>query len=308
MKQQVFILQGDGPGLLVRRQQSAGLPVLYVHGATFPSALSAAYRFNGRSWMDDWNARGFDAWAFDFAGYGGSDSCADNARSEAIPGRAIEAAAQIARVVSHIASFTGQSTVSIVAHSWGTIPAALFAAQNPQAVNALCLFGPVLRRENPEEEARRGKWRLVTIEQQLARFMADVPPDHPPVLIEPQLDAWGPAYLASEPGASQRLQAAVKIPNGPAADIAEAWSGKLAYDPRDLHCPVLCVRGEWDSVTSDADAAWLLCRLPHRASHDAKMPKGTHLMHLEHSREDLFAAVGDFLKEQNASCEVSPMS
>ena len=87
MKQQVFILQGDGPGLLVRRQQSAGLPVLYVHGATFPSALSVAYRFNGRSWMDDWNARGFDAWAFDFAGYGGSDRYSDDAQSEAIPGR-----------------------------------------------------------------------------------------------------------------------------------------------------------------------------------------------------------------------------
>lgn len=295
MKQQAFILQGDGPGLLVRRQQSAGLPVLYVHGATFPSALSAAYRFNGRSWMDDWNARGFDAWAFDFAGYGGSDRYKDDA--EGIPGRAPEAAAQIARVVSHIASVTGHSSVAIVAHSWGTIPAALFAAQNPQAVNTLCLFGPVLRREGEEGMTVLEKYRLVTIEQQLARFIEDVPPSHPPILIEPQLEAWGPAYLASEPGASLRLPAAVRIPNGPAADIAAAWSGNLAYDPRDLHCPVLCVRGEWDSVTSDADAAWLLAQLRHPASRDMKIPKGTHLMHLEHSREDLFSATGEFLKE-----------
>ena len=77
----------------------------------------------------------------------------------------------------------------------------------------------------------------------LARFIEDVPPSHPPILIEPQLEAWGPAYLASDPGASLRLPAAVRIPNGPAADIAAAWSGNLAYDPRDLHCPVLCVRG-----------------------------------------------------------------
>src|SRR3569833_1891465 len=91
MKEQAFILQGDGPGLLVRRQPSAGLPVLYVHGATFPSALSVAYRFNGRSWMDDWSTRGFDAWAFDFAGYGGSDRYAGDTQPDTVPGRAPEA-------------------------------------------------------------------------------------------------------------------------------------------------------------------------------------------------------------------------
>jgi pimeloyl-ACP methyl ester carboxylesterase len=296
MKQQVFILQGDGPGLLVRRQQSAGLPVLYVHGATFPSALSVAYRFDGRSWMDDWNARGFDAWAFDFAGFGGSDRYDDTAQPDTIPGRAPDAAAQIARVAAYILSTTGHASLAIVAHSWGTIPAALFAAQNPQAVNALCLFGPVLKRNGEAENLPSEKYRLVTIEQQLARFIADVPADRSPVLIEPQLEDWGPAYLASEPGASLRLPAAVKIPNGPAADIAGAWSGNLAYDPADLRCPVLCVRGEWDSVTNDADTAWLLSRLKHAAGRDVKISKGTHLMHLEHSRDDLFSATGAFLK------------
>jgi pimeloyl-ACP methyl ester carboxylesterase len=256
--------------------------------------------------MDDWNTRGFDAWAFDFAGYGGSDRYGENAQPETIPGRAPQTAAQIARVVAHIASITGHSAVAIVAHSWGTIPAALFAAQNPQAVNALCLFGPVLRRNGDAQAPPREAYRLVTIEQQLARFIEDVPPDHPPLLIEPRLADWGRAYLASEPGASLRLPAAVKIPNGPAADIGAAWSGNLAYDPADLRCPVLCVRGEWDSVTNDADAAWLLSRLKHAASRDVTVPKGTHLMHLEHCREDLFAAVGDFLT-QNVGA-VSPRS
>jgi pimeloyl-ACP methyl ester carboxylesterase len=289
-----FVLRQGGPGLLIRHQQTDGPPILYVHGATFPSALSAAYRFNGRSWMDDWNARGFDAWAFDFAGYGGSDRYGDDAQSDAIPGRAPEAAAQIARVVEHIASASGHSSVAIVAHSWGTIPAALFTAQNPQAVSALCLFGPILRRHG-NTEAPREKFRMVTVEQQLARFIADVPPDHAPVLIEPKLEDWGPAYLASELGASLRVPAAVKIPNGPAVDVAAAWSGNLAYDPRDLACPLLCVRGEWDSLTTDADVAWLRSRAP--VCRDAKISKGTHLMHLEHSRDNLFAATGNFLKD-----------
>jgi pimeloyl-ACP methyl ester carboxylesterase len=290
------MLRGEGPALLVRRQRHNGPPVLYVHGATFPSALSAAYRFNGRSWMDDWNAHGFDAWAFDFAGYGGSDRY-EEMRGEcagAPLGRAPQAAGQIARVVKHIADVT-QFPLRIVAHSWGTIPAALFAMHEPQRVERLCLFGPVLQRSGAADAPIDQRWRLVTVAQQLARFISDVPAGHPPVLIEPELHAWGPAYLASDREAEMRAPPAVRIPNGPAADIADAWSGHLPWQPRALHCPVLCVRGEWDSVTNDADAAWLKTQLP--SCRDVKIAKGTHLMHLEHAREDLFAAVREFLCE-----------
>src|ERR1700759_1127213 len=51
--------------------------VLYVHGATFPSALSIAHRFDGRSWRDALCDAGFDVWAFDFQGFGHSDRYAE---------------------------------------------------------------------------------------------------------------------------------------------------------------------------------------------------------------------------------------
>src|SRR5580658_2088576 len=47
--------------------------VLYVHGATFPSSVSIAHRFDGYSWRDALNEAGFDVWAFDFQGFGHSD-------------------------------------------------------------------------------------------------------------------------------------------------------------------------------------------------------------------------------------------
>jgi pimeloyl-ACP methyl ester carboxylesterase len=47
--------------------------VLYVHGATFPSALSVAHRFDGRSWRDALGEAGFDVWGLDFYGFGHSD-------------------------------------------------------------------------------------------------------------------------------------------------------------------------------------------------------------------------------------------
>src|SRR5437868_1623566 len=43
--------------------------VLYVHGATFPSALSIAHRIDGRSWRDELAASGFRVWGLDFQGF-----------------------------------------------------------------------------------------------------------------------------------------------------------------------------------------------------------------------------------------------
>jgi pimeloyl-ACP methyl ester carboxylesterase len=146
-----------------------------------------------------------------------------------------------------------------------------------------------------------GAWRPVSVAEQLARFLKDVPRDHAPVLIEPDLDRWGPAYLASDPGASGRSPPAVRIPAGPAADILAAWSGKFVWQPKQLRCPVLVVRGEWDSVCDDRDTDWLLSRLAVPTREDVKIPKGTHLLHLERNRTALFAAVGEFLRRRHRS-------
>src|SRR5215472_3538419 len=66
----------EGCRLLLRRLAAAEpasgppRPVLYVHGGTFPSALSIAHRFDGRSWRDELVAAGFDCWGLDFHGFG----------------------------------------------------------------------------------------------------------------------------------------------------------------------------------------------------------------------------------------------
>jgi pimeloyl-ACP methyl ester carboxylesterase len=47
--------------------------VLYLHGATFPSALSIAFRLGGVSWCDALCEAGYDVWGLDFLGFGRSD-------------------------------------------------------------------------------------------------------------------------------------------------------------------------------------------------------------------------------------------
>jgi pimeloyl-ACP methyl ester carboxylesterase len=76
--------------------------VLYVHGATFPSALSIAHRFDGCSWRDALCEARFDVWALDFSGFGYSDRYLEmDAPAEANPPLCVaeEAAAQLAAAV-----------------------------------------------------------------------------------------------------------------------------------------------------------------------------------------------------------------
>ena len=300
MTQQTFriLSAGETPSLFVRRQPRPGASaVLYIHGATFPSALSVGFDFGGGSWLDDWNARGFDAWAFDFAGFGESGRyCAMTAPADRHPplGRAPEAARQIEAVLELIEREAGPRPVALVAHSWGSMPAGLVASARPDRVARLVLFAPIARRTGGAPSTLPA-WGDVTVEAQHARFIEDVPQDHPPVLVA--FDRWAPAYLASDPDARTRTPPAVRIPNGPRADNLDAWAGRLSWDPARLTRPIAIVRGAWDSLCRDADAAMLLeaaTSAPER--HDRRLDAGTHLMHLETGRRALYDAVGRALK------------
>src|ERR1035438_1534654 len=55
--------------------------VLFVHGGTFPSALSIAHRFNGGSWRDELVDSGFHVWGLDFQGFGASDPYPEMSKS-----------------------------------------------------------------------------------------------------------------------------------------------------------------------------------------------------------------------------------
>lgn len=298
MTQQTFRLPATDhrPSLFIRRQPAPGAPVLYVHGATFPSALSVGFDFGNGSWLDDWNARGLDAWAFDFAGFGESGRYA--AMSEPADrhpplGRAPEAAQQVADVVALIRHEAGRR-VSLVSHSWGGAPASLATMAQPDAIDRLVLFAPIARRTGGTPSALPA-WGDVPNEAQYARFIEDVPEGYLAVL--EGFDRWGPAYLASDSDAAKRTPPAVRIPSGPRADNMDTWAGMLFWDPARITQPLTIVRGAWDSLCRDADAATILdAAIAAPSRHDVKLDAGTHLMHLETGRHRLYDAVGRALK------------
>ncbi len=222
-------IAGPAPGLrlfLRHLPPASGMgsrPVLYVHGATFPSALSIAHRFDGASWRDELCRAGFDVWGLDLLGFGESDRFEEP--QDGIPGRADTASRQVEAAVRFIAARHGVPRVSLIAHSWGTIAACRLAARCPELTDRLVLFAPIIRRAGaaaPDMPA----FRDIPLQAQWERFVEDVPAGAAPVLLRRHFDEWGERYLDSDPASRTRSPAAVRVPGGPAADIAATWSGE----------------------------------------------------------------------------------
>jgi pimeloyl-ACP methyl ester carboxylesterase len=275
--------------------------VLYVHGGTFPSALSIAHRFDGRSWRDALCEAGFDVWGLDFHGFGRlSDPYPEMeqpAETMAPLGRAEDASRQLEHAVRFIRAHRGVDGVSLIAHSWGSIVCGRFAGRCPELIDRLVFFGPIAWRRRTAEPARLPGWRLISLEDQWNRFTETVPPGEPPVLSRQHFDEWGQLYLDIDPHSRARSPAAVKVPSGAFQDIFDAWAGELAYDPSLVRAPVAIIRGEWDAYCTDQDARWLFDAFSSSPiKRDVKISRGTHLMHLEASRFALYRESITFLR------------
>jgi pimeloyl-ACP methyl ester carboxylesterase len=282
------------------RAQMRGKVVLYVHGGTFPSGLSIAHRFDGRSWRDELASAGFHCWGLDFHGFGSlSDpypEMAEPAENHAPLGRADDASRQLELAVRYICARHRVDRISLIAHSWGSIVSGRFAGRCPELVERLVFFGPIAWRVPREQPRRLQAWRLISLKDQWDRFVADVPPGEPPVLSKRDFDQWGEAYLDIDPESRTRTPAAVKTPSGAFQDIYDAWAGELAYDPALVRAPVAIIRGEWDRMSSEADAEWLFAAL--KASPQRRIVtigRGTHLLHLEENRFTLYREAQMFL-------------
>jgi pimeloyl-ACP methyl ester carboxylesterase len=266
--------------------------VLYVHGGTFPSALSIAYRFDGRSWRDELCDAGFHVWGLDFHGFGQSDPYPDADPNTPL-GRTEDSSRQLQHAVRFILDHHSRPNLSLVAHSWGSMVAGHLAGRCPDLIGRMVFFGPIARRAPLTDPAKLPAWRLISLQDQWDRFTADVPPGEPPVLSRNHFAEWGQAYLDSDPASRDRNPPAVKTPSGAFQDIFDAWAGQFPYDPALIQAPTAIIRGAWDSLCTDADAAWLTTAIPH--AQDVVLPRATHLMHLEENRYVLYRETEAFL-------------
>ncbi|MGW8390247.1 alpha/beta fold hydrolase [Pseudoduganella sp. HUAS MS19] len=287
------------PALVARMRHTApdrgngALPVLFVHGSSFPSGLSFDFRMDGQSWMDWMAARGYDVYALDFPGYGLSDRYPANAPSP--PGRAREVVQDVANAVDAILRRTGRQQILLVGHSWGGSVAARYTQDHAAKVAKLVLFAAVTPRGAPTPAAAPAKpgnasYEALTPAQRIAAMDSLRPPQEPPLLHTDVFTRWGAQWLASD----GRREGAVRFPAGPGADLADLQQGRSYYDAARLDMPVLLVRGEWDAWPGDADYRMLAAAIG--GARYAVIPRGTHVMHLEAARFKLYEEVLDFLR------------
>ena len=307
-REEHFRFRGPHPDLSLflrflpaRGEQRARRAVLYVHGATFPSALSIAHRFDGKSWRDALNDAGFDVWGLDFHGFGHSDRY-PQMRQPATQNPPLcvaeDAAQQLEAAARFVLAHQGLERLSLISHSWGSMPACLFAGGNPTLVDRLVLFGPIAKRGPRRYEAAPTfpAWRIVTPQEQWNRFIEDVPAGEPPVLSRVHFEEWAERYLDSDVESRTREPAGVKTPLGPFSEIIKAWHGQLGCEPAKVRCPVAIIRGEWDGLMLDDDARWLFDAFTQApVKRDIKISRGTHPMHLEAMRPALWRESVNFL-------------
>jgi pimeloyl-ACP methyl ester carboxylesterase len=280
---------------------SPGRIVLFVHGATFPSTVAFDFDLPGGSWMRLLAAQGFDVYALDIRGYGGSTRPrALDEPPEANPPFATtaEATRDIAAAVDHILGQGKAPSLNLIGWSWGTTTTASFAASQPAKVRRLVLVSPVWLPMQPPKY--QGAWRASTHDGARAFMTAGIPADRVAEISPPELfERWWKETLATDPQGAQRSPPILRSPNGVMKDFNEIWgAGRPAYDPAAIRAPTLLVVGEWDVVTPPAMAIALYPRLTGAADRRlVLMSEATHFMALETHRARLFRAVQEFIQE-----------
>lgn len=280
---------------------SGDYPVLFIHGASFPSALSFGFKMNGYSWIDNMAENGYDVYALDFLGYGNADRYPEmeTDKPDGKPvGRAIDVYKDVDKAVDLIIQKTGKTKVLLVGHSWGGSVAALYATKFPGKVARLVLFAAITKREDASVvDNIKIAFETLTPEQRIMA-MKNLTPPKKACQLEPEIfKSWGPAWLQSDILAAKFNSNSVRFPSGPSQDVADMLHNKPYYNPADIQAPVLLIRGEWDAYPDNTDEETLFKSLENAAYKKyVVIERGTHVVHLEKSRYHLYAEIINFLK------------
>ena len=282
------------------------LPVLFVHGLSFPSELSFGFRMSGMSWMDDLAQRNFDSYAIDLLGYGSADHYPQITKSQVNgkpPGMADEVYKDVDKAVAYILTKTGANQIILIGHSWGGSVAMLYAEKHPENIAKLTLFAPItLGQATGKPGNITTAYERMTPDERVDA-MKDLTPTGETSRLEPEIfKEWKSIWLNSDAKEKKTDPENVYFPAGPLQDLENLQHGISYYDPSKIKCPVLVIRGDWDNYPNDQDALDLLDSMTSSPDkHYVIIGWGTHVLHLEQSRHRLYGEVGNFISDTNGS-------
>lgn len=311
---QDYRLQGREPGLSLllrnkrRRDKTSFDPastLLFCHGATYPSSVTFDYPVDGVSWMDVLAAEGFDVWALDLLGYGGSDRPDVMAADPMAHPPIVDtdhAVADVSLALDQVLVTRALPRCCLMGYSWGTGICGRLAGMRPNDVERLVLYAPIWKPSGRGIKTQNalGAYRTVTAEAMIERWRIDLDEDQAAQVASPEaMRAWTEAVLASDPTSGTRRPAAIRAPGGVVKDVRErAEAGTTLYDPALIRAPTLIVVGEWDRETPPEQAVMVFNQLTAVAEKRCVLiGRGTHALLIETNRGHLHRTVDAFLKE-----------
>ncbi|WP_143067621.1 alpha/beta fold hydrolase [Niastella yeongjuensis] len=276
-------------------------PVLFLHGSSFPAALAFNFKMDNYSWLDNLSENGYNVYALDFPGYGNSDRYPEMQHTSATGkpiGRAVDIYKDVDKAIDFIIQKTGKDKVYLIAHSWGSSVAALYATKFPQKIAKLVLFAPVtVKQEATVAPKIEYAYEAMTPSQRIAAMKSLTPAGQTCQLTKEVFETWGNEWLQSDPLAGRFTTDSVRFPAGPTQDIEDLLHGKSYYNPAEIKVPTLIIRGEWDNYPDNDDAETLFRSLTNATEKKyVVIASGTHVMHLEKNRFQLYDEVLHFLQ------------
>lgn len=283
-------------------KKSADYPVLFLHGSSFPTALSFGFKMDNSSWMSNLSENGFDVFSLDFLGYGNSDrypEMENNITNTRLTGRAEEVVLDVDKAVNLIMEKTGKNKVYLIGHSWGGSVAAAYASKFPEKIKKLVLFATItVRNENSKREEMEGSFVEMTSGQRIDAMKMLTPEGKSCELEKEIFTNWGKIWEESDP-LFKKENGNVRFPSGPNQDVEDLLHNKPYYNPEKIKTPTLIIRGSRDQYPNDTDAKTLLKSLKNvKLKKYVILDTGTHVAHLETSRKQLYEETLFFLRSK----------
>lgn len=277
-------------------------PILFLHGSTFPTTLSFDFRINNISWMGNLSSNGYDVYGLDFLGYGNSERYPEmesTSKKTKVVGRATDVCLDVEIAVEMILKKTGKNKIYLIGHSWGGTVAGLFATKFPDKIEKLVLFATITsRNETSSIENVEGSYKEMTSEERINE-MKNLTPIGKNCQLEPEIfKNWGTLWAKNDPLMTKLKNKNIRFPSGPLQDVEDLLHNKPYFNPKDIKSKTLIIRGEWDKYTNNFDAENLFISLENAQSKKyVVIEKGTHVLHLEKCRNDLYYETLSFLRQ-----------
>jgi pimeloyl-ACP methyl ester carboxylesterase len=305
-----FMIDASDPGikLYIRNKRPEEMTefksektLLFVHGASQPAEGTFDLPLEGLSWMDYIARRGWDVYLVDVRGYGASTRPPemDQPPANNPPIATTDVAVRdLKSAVDFIIRRRSLPKINLMGWSWGTVITAAYAADHPDEVERLVLYGPTWVRTLPPVPSGRplGAYIETPMSRSRERMQAGAPEDRKNDLMPSSwFEAWSAAVLATDPLGSKQNPPVLRSPTGVFQDNRDYWdAGKPYYDPAKINAATLIVVAEWDYRVSEAQE--LFGKLPNRIEKRlVQIGGGTHLVMLEKNRLQLFEEVQFFL-------------